>query len=117
MSAPSARMTQFLQYLPAEAFALGGAIGASDRLVYSGAPPGTPPTTTDGYGHVFCRVGWRDQSWDKATVSFTLPGKGSCSPETFSICVKMSAWGQMPPTAWKEMILRAAPLGVISYPC
>lgn len=109
-------MTAFLQYLPVEAFALTGDIEVEDRLIFTHAPPGTPPATTTGYGTVSYRVGWKDQSWDKVTVSFYLPAKGNAGPEVWSICVQMQAWGKLPSTVWRNMIVSAAPLGIVNFP-
>ncbi|KAG9007381.1 hypothetical protein FRB94_014408 [Tulasnella sp. JGI-2019a] len=115
MSAPSARMTAFLQSLPVDAFSFGGQLGAGDRVIYSHAPPGTPPTSPAGFGLVCCRAGWLDQSWDHATVSFYLPAKGSSRAERYSVCVKMSTWGQQPPATWRDMVFSGALVGVTNF--
>lgn len=116
MPGPSARMVAFLQFLPPDAFAFHGEVTAADRCMYTIATPGTPPATTSDYGRVFARAGWRDQNWDKITVTFYLPPKGGVGAEMFSIGVLAAAWGRAPGMTWKTMILASAPLGVLDFP-
>ncbi|KAG8906243.1 hypothetical protein FRB99_007305 [Tulasnella sp. 403] len=116
MPVPSARMMAFLQFLPPNAFLFTGEVGVEDKLLFSIATPGSPPASSADFGRVSCRVGWRDQSWDKVTVTFYLPAKGGAGSETFSICIRAAAWGKLPAPSWKAMILASAPYGVMEYP-
>lgn len=109
-------MIAFLQYLPVEAYSFNGDVSADDRLIFSTALPGTPPTSDSEFGRVLCRAGWGDQGWDKVNVIFYLPPKGGAGAEQLSVCVRVAAWGRLAPQVFKTMICSSAPLGVVDFP-